>query len=91
MIIAVQMQEKLRKGMYIPVLCPCIVAAIASKSTSKSELAPPVGTPICLPEFAADLFSDSPDPIKLIKYPFNQFAKLGCTYSKLVFSLSRII
>ena len=54
------------KKRYIPVLCPCIVAAIASKSTSKSELALPVGTPTGLAELTAGLFSDSPDPAKKI-------------------------
>ena len=49
----------------LPVLCPCMVAAIASKSTSNSELPPPVGTPTCLEELTADLFSDSPDPAKI--------------------------
>ena len=41
-------------------LCPCIVAAIASKSTSNSE----PETPVCLVELTAVLCSDSPDPEK---------------------------
>ena len=44
----------------LPVLCPCIVAAIASKSTSNSD----PGTPVCLVELTAVLCNDSPDPEK---------------------------
>ena len=51
------------KTLTLPVLCPCIVAAIASKSTSNSE----PGTPVCLAELTAVLCSDSPDPEKTSK------------------------
>ena len=47
-----------RKKIDIPPLCPCMVAAIASRSTSKSEPVPPT----CLIELTELLCSDSPDP-----------------------------
>ena len=48
----------LEKKIDIPPLCPCMVAAIASRSTSKSEPVPPT----CLIELTELLCSDSPDP-----------------------------
>ena len=53
-----------------------MVAAIASRSTSKSEPEPPAGTPTFLIELTEVLCSDSPDPEKYqISKKINDFFK----------------
>ena len=61
-----KLQSKNKKTLDIPPLCPCMVAAIASRSTSKSEPEPPAGTPTFLIELTEVLCRDSPDPKNII-------------------------